>query len=83
MTPEYLVLEVDDARAKGPFGPVRSKKLAKRWETLQEAFDELGAMGWSLQATVYGPTEQDVSRSGNHVEGYVLTQARPKPSKSQ
>ena len=37
---EYLVLQT--FRDTGPFKKVRSGKLNKTWETLQQALDELG-----------------------------------------
>jgi hypothetical protein len=66
MPVEYLVVE-----AYPEFGPLRnvkSKKLEKRWESLQEALDELGSQGWELSETVYGGG----GSQKQHVEAYIF-----------
>ena len=68
MQTEYLVLEAFPD--KGPLANVRSRKLAKSWQTLQEALDELGPDGWDINTCIYGPTG---SQRGQFCEAFILS----------
>jgi len=70
MSIEYLV--VNTFPDLGPQSKVRSKKMAKTWDSLQEALDELGLEGWDLQTCIYGPTGERDMQGDHFCEAFIF-----------
>ena len=66
----YLVLETYPD--KGPLSKIRSRKLNKTWNTLQDALDELGSQGWGISNTIYGPTGMGEHYGDHYCESFIM-----------
>ena len=72
----YKILKFHWNREESLEGPVFAGE--ERWESVEEALDDLSLHGWEMQFPLYGPVRAN-GATGTRLEGFVLVNRATTP----